>query len=121
MWETTESMFLLINTYWKGWKVGKCASWFSRYLINQEGSTKKEDAQHAFNFAPNAKDYKAHTLFLSWLENQFLGSLKWLVLCSLQCKFFTLLVEMDTATVLMGDCLKYVNDLGGDGLDDVMI
>ena len=59
--------------------------------------------------------------FLSLLENQFLGSLKWLVLCSLQCKFFTLLVEMDTATVLMSDCLKYVNDLGGDGLDDAMI
>ena len=28
---------------------------------------------------------------------------------------------MDTATVfLMGDCLKYVNDLGGDDLDDAM-
>ena len=45
------------------------------------------------------------------LENQFLGSLKWLVLCSLQCKFFTLLLEMDTATVLLGDYLKYANDL----------
>ena len=63
MWETTESMFLLINKYWKVWKVGKCASWFSRYLIKQEASTKKEDAQHAFNFAPNAEDNKAHTLF----------------------------------------------------------
>ena len=59
--------------------------------------------------------------FLSLLENQFLGSLKWLVLCSLQCKFFTLLVKIDRATVLMDDCLKYVNDLGGDGLDDAMM
>ena len=59
--------------------------------------------------------------FLSLLENQFLGSLKWLVLYFLGCEFFTLLVEMDTATVLMGDCLKYVNDLGGDGLDDSMM
>ena len=59
--------------------------------------------------------------FLSLHENQILGSLKWLVLSSLQCKFFTLLAEMDTATVLMGDCLKYVNDLEGDGLDDAMM
>ena len=28
---------------------------------------------------------------------------------------------MDAAEVLMGDCLKYVNDLGGDGLDDSMM
>ena len=35
-----------------------------------------------------------------------------LVLYSLWCEFFTLLVHMDTASVfLMGDCIKYVNDL----------
>ena len=62
-------------------------------------------------------------LFFSSLpENQFLGSFRCLVFYSLWCEFFTLLVEMDTATVfLMGDCLKYVNDLGGDGLDDSMM
>ena len=59
--------------------------------------------------------------FLSLLKNQFLGSLKWLVLYSLGCEFFTLSVEMDTATFMMGDCLKYINDLGGDGLDDAMM
>ena len=120
---TTESMFFQINTYWKVWEVGKCASWFSSYLIKQEASTKNEDAPHAFNFASNAEDKEAHTLFLSLLENQFLDSLKGLVLYSLRCKFFTLLVEIDTATILMGDCLKYVNDLGEDldGLDDAML
>ena len=62
-------------------------------------------------------------ILLSLLENQFLDSLKGLVLYSLRCKFFTLLVEIDTATILMGDCLKYCNNLGGDpdGLDDAML
>ena len=59
--------------------------------------------------------------FLSLLKNQFLGSHIWLVSYSLWCEFFTLLVEMDTATFMMGDCLKYINDLGGDGLDDAMM
>ena len=103
------------------WEVGKRALWFSSYLIKQEASTKNEDAPHAFNFASNAEDIEAHTLFLSLLKNQFLGSLKWLVLYSLGCEFFTLSVEMDTATFMMGDCLKYINDLGGDGLDDAMM
>ena len=41
---------------------------------------------------------------LSMLENQFLGSLKWLLLYSIWYEFFTLLVEMDTATVLSQIC-----------------
>ena len=60
-----------------------------------------------------------HVLFfLSLLENQFPGSLKWLVLHSLRFEFFTLLLEMNTATVLIADCPIYVDDLGGEGLDD---
>ena len=64
-----------------------------------------------------------HILFFSSLPvNQFLGSFRCFVFYSLCYEFFTLLVEMDTATVfLMGDCLKYVNDLEWDGLDDSMI
>ena len=121
MWEITESMFLQINTYWKVWEIGKHASCFSSYLIKQETSTKNEDAPCAFNFASNAEDNEAHTLFPLLLKNQFIGSLKRLLLYSIRCEFFTLLVEMDTASVFMGDCLKYINDLGGNGFDDSMM
>ena len=34
---------------------------------------------------------------------------------------YFIIVEMDTATFMMGDCLKYINDLEGDGLDDAMM
>ena len=63
-----------------------------------------------------------HTLFfLSLPKNQFLGGFRCLVFYSLWCEFFTLLVEMDTALFMMGDCLKYINNMGVDGLDDAMM
>ena len=65
--------------------------------------------------------FQSYSYFLSLLENLFFGNLKCLVLYSLRYEFFILFVDMDTATVLMGDCLKYVNALGGDGLDDSMM
>ena len=71
----------------------------------------------------DAEDNEAQTTesLRSLHENLFLGNLKCLGWHYLWCEFFTLLVEMDTVTVLMGDCLIYVNDLGGDGLDDSMM
>ena len=65
--------------------------------------------------------FQSYSYFLSLLENLFFGNLKCLVFYSLRYEFFILFVDMDTATVLTGDCLKYVNALGGDGLDDSMM
>jgi len=103
------------------WEVGKPASWFRSYLIKQQASTKNEDALRTFDLRQMLKIMKHVLFFLSLLENQFPGSLKWLVLHSLRFEFFTLLLEMNTATVLIGDCPIYVDDLGGEGLDDSMM
>ena len=97
------------------------ASWFRSYSIKQEASTKNEDAPCAFNFASNAEDNEAHTFFSLLLKNQFISSLERLLLYSIRCEFFALLVEMDTATVFNGYCLKYVYDLEGGGLADSMM
>ena len=78
-------------------------------LIKQETKNRDEDAPCALKFMSDAEDNEAQITDSLWSlhENLFLGNLQCLGWYSLWCEFFSLLMEMDTDTVLTDDCFEY--------------